>query len=280
MWTLTGFADEISPDVDEQIALLKTLGIRHIEFRSAWGTKVLDLTDEQLETAKQKLDAAGIALSSVGSDLGKIAITDPFEPHLARVRHGVDVAKFFDARYLRVFSFFMPDGEDPTSYRDDVLARTRAMVQIAEAGGITLLHKNEKDIFGDLPRRVADLVTTIGSPKYRAICDPANYVQCGVKPFDEAYPIVRELTDYVHCKDALAPTGASDLGKVVPSGEGDGQFRELLAALQETGFDGFFSIEPHLGDFDAFGGLCGPDLWTTAHTAITGLFGHLGVQWQ
>lgn len=46
-----------------------------------------------------------------------------------------------------------------------------------------------------------------------------------------------------------------------PSGEGDGQFRELLAALQETGFDGFFSIEPHLGDFDAFGGLCGPDLW-------------------
>lgn len=144
MWTLTGFADEISPDVDEQIALLKTLGIRHIEFRSAWGTKVLDLTDAQLETAKQKLDAAGIALSSVGSDLGKIAITDPFEPHLARVRHGVDVAKFFDARYLRVFSFFMPDGEDPTSYRDDVLARTRAMVQIAEAGGITLLHENEK----------------------------------------------------------------------------------------------------------------------------------------
>ncbi len=161
-----------------------------------------------------------------------------------------------------------------------MLARTRAMVQIAEAGGITLLHENEKDIFGDLPRRVADLVTTIGSPNYRAIFDPANYVQCGVKPFDEAYPIVRELTDYVHCKDALAPTGASDLGKVVPSGEGDGQFRELLAALQETGFDGFFSIEPHLGDFDAFGGLCGPDLWTTAHTAITGLFGHLGVQWQ
>lgn len=280
MWTLTGFADEISPDIDEQIALLKILGIRCIEFRSAWGTKVLDLTDAQLETAKQKLDAASIALSSVGSDLGKIAITDPFEPHLARVRRGVDVAKFFDARYLRVFSFFMPDGEDPTSYRDDVLARTRAMVQIAEAGGITLLHENEKDIFGDLPRRVADLVTTIGSPYYRAIFDPANYVQCGLKPFDEAYPIVRELTDYIHCKDALAPTGASDLGKVVPSGEGDGQFRELLAALQETGFDGFFSIEPHLGDFDAFGGLCGPDLWTTAHTAITGLFDDLGVQWQ
>ena len=62
MWTLTGFADEISRDLDEQIALLTKLGIKHVEFRSAWGTKVLDLTPEQLDEAKAKLDAAGIAV--------------------------------------------------------------------------------------------------------------------------------------------------------------------------------------------------------------------------
>ena len=280
MWKLSGFADEISNDLDEQIALFDTLGIRHVEFRSAWGTKVLDLTDEQLETAKQKLDAAGIRLSSVGSDLGKIQITDPFDAHLDRARHGVEVAKFFDSPYIRMFSFFMPEGADPTPYRDEVMARTRAMVELAEAGGITLLHENEKDIFGDIPERVIDLITTIDSPNYRAIFDPANYVQCGVKPFDEAYPKVRELTDYVHCKDALAPAGPDDLGKVVPSGEGDGQFRELFAALRQSGYQGFFSIEPHLGDFDAFGGLCGPDLWTDAVNAVTKLFAELGVEWE
>lgn len=279
MWTLTGFADEISRDLDEQIDLLTTLGIRHVEFRSAWGTKVLDLTDDQLQVAKQKLDAAGISLSSVGSDLGKIMITDPFEAHLERARHGVEVAKFFGSPNIRMFSFFIPEGEDPTPYREEVLARLRAMVALAEAGGVTLLHENEKDIFGDVPERVADLVTTIGSPRFRAIFDPANYVQCGVRPFDQAYPVVRPYTDYIHCKDALRPTGPEDLGKVVPSGEGDGQFRELLAALAESGYDGFFSLEPHLGDFDAFGGLCGPDLWTTAHDALTGLFRELGVEW-
>ena len=84
MWTLTGFADEISQDLTEQIALLNELGVRHIEFRSAWNTKVLDLTDEQLERAKAMLDEAGITLSSVGSDLGKMQITDPFEAHLER----------------------------------------------------------------------------------------------------------------------------------------------------------------------------------------------------
>lgn len=278
MWTVSGFADEISKDLDEQIALLTELGISSIEFRSAWGTKVLDLDEEQLRTAKSKLDAAGITLSSVGSDLGKIQVTDPFEEHLERARHGVEVAQFFGAPYIRMFSFFIPEGDDPDSHRDEVMRRTRAMVDLAEAAGVTLLHENEKDIYGDIPRRVVDLMETIDSPHYRAILDPANYVQCGIKPYDEAYDAVREHTAYVHCKDAKFPTGG-DLGEVVPSGEGDGQFRELFAALKDSGFDGFFSIEPHLGDFDAFGGLCGPELWTTAYTALVNVFRDVDAQW-
>lgn len=279
MWTLSGFADEISKDLGEQIALLTKLGIKHVEFRSAWGTKVLDLTQEQLEQAKSMLDAAGISLSSVGSDLGKIQITDPFEDHLRRAAHGVEVAKFFGAPYIRMFSFFIPEGEDPTPYRDEVMSRSRAMVELAAAGGVTLLHENEKDIYGDTPERVVDLMTTIDSPNYRAIFDPANYVQCGVRPADEAYPLVRPYTDYIHCKDASASIVVDGLNKVLPSGEGDGQFPELIAALKADGFDGFFSIEPHLGDFDAFGGLCGPELWTTAYTALTDLFREQGIGW-
>ena len=281
MWTLTGFADEISRDLDEQIALLTKLGIKHVEFRSAWGTKVLDLTPEQLDEAKAKLDAAGIRLSSVGSDIGKIVITDPFEEHLKRSAHAVEVAKFFGCGYIRMFSFFVPEGEDPEQYRDEVMDRTRAFVRLAEAGGVTMLHENEKDIYGDTPERVVELVTAMDSPNYRAIFDPANYVQCGVKPFDEAYPQVREYTDYIHVKDASGTEmDANGHNKVLPAGEGDGQVRELVAALAADGYDGFFSIEPHLGDFDAFGGLCGPDLWTTAYDAITGIFREQGISWR
>lgn len=279
MWTITGFADEIAKDLDEQIALLNTLGIKHVEFRSAWGTKVLDLSPEQLATAKGKLDAAGITLSAVGSDLGKIQITDPFDEHLERARHGVEVAKFFGAKYIRMFSFFIPESEDADQYRDEVLRRTRAMVELAEAGGVTLLHENEKDIYGDIPRRVVDLITSIGSAHYRAIFDPANYVQCGVQPATEAYPLVKDFTDYIHVKDALTPKSADDLGEVVPAGEGDGQFVELFKALQADGYDGFVSLEPHLGDFDAFGGLCGPDLWTKAHDALLTVLRAADVEW-
>ncbi|WP_040159091.1 sugar phosphate isomerase/epimerase family protein [Nigerium massiliense] len=280
MWTLAGFADEISHDLSEQLALLDKLNIHYVEFRSAWQTKVLDLTPDQLAEAKRLLADAGVKVSSVGSDLGKIQITDEFDAHLERARHGVEVAKELGAPYIRMFSFFMPEGEDPDQYRDEVLRRTRAMVELAEAGGVTLLHENEKDIYGDIPRRVVDLVTSIDSPHYRAIFDPANYVQCHVKPLDEAYPMVREYTDYIHCKDAVAGSMKNGVEEVVPVGQGDGQVREVVAALKESGYDGFFSIEPHLGQFDAFGGLCGPDLWTTAYEALTGIFKEQGIQWQ
>ena len=281
MWKLTGFADEIAHDLDEQIGLLTKLGIKHVEFRSAWGTKVLDLTQEQLEEAKAKLDAAGITLSSVGSDIGKIQITDPFEDHLKRAAHAVEVAKFFGSPYIRMFSFFIPEGEDPTQYRDEVMDRTRAFVRLAEAGGVTMLHENEKDIYGDTPERVVELVTTMDSPNYRAIFDPANYVQCGFKPVDEAYPVVKEYTDYFHIKDASATeVDAEGLNKVLPAGEGDGQVRELVAALKRDGYEGFFSIEPHLGQFDAFGGLAGVELWTKAYDAFTGIVEEQGIEWE
>lgn len=279
MWTITGFADEISKDLDEQIELLNKLNIKFVEFRSAWGTKVLDLNQEQLQTAKAKLDQAGIRVSSVGSDLGKIFINEPFEAHLERTRHGVEVANFFGAKYIRMFSFFIPEGQDPDNFRDEVMNRTKEMVRLAEAGGVTLLHENEKDVYGDIPFRVLDLMTTIDSPNYRAIIDPANFVQCGYEPASAAWPILKDYIAYIHCKDALAPSSADDLGEVVPSGEGHGQFPELIQELKKHDYEGFLSIEPHLGDFDAFGGLCGPELWTTAHTALIKLLRNAQVQY-
>lgn len=281
MWTMTGFADEIALDLADQLSLLNDLQIRHLEFRSAWGTKILDFSPEQLADARAQLDAAGVGVSSIGSDLGKISITDDFAPHLERTRHAIDVAHHFGAPYIRIFSFFIPEGDDPAQYRDEVLLRSRAMTDVAAAGGVTLLHENEKDIYGDTPERVKDLFASIDSPFYRGIFDPANYVQCGVRPLDEAYPIVRPWIDYLHIKDALADVVDDEgLNKVVPAGEGDGQVRELLRAFHDSGFDGFLSLEPHLAEFSAFGAMSGAPLWTKARHALVDLLAAENIEWS
>src|SRR3954470_24601566 len=83
MYTLSAFADEISPDPNEQIDLLSRCGVRHVELRSIHKTNVLDLTDLQIQELASLLTKHGFRLSAIGSPVGKVKIDAPFEPHLA-----------------------------------------------------------------------------------------------------------------------------------------------------------------------------------------------------
>lgn len=274
MWTLTGFADEISPDVDEQIAALARESMRWLELRGAWGKNVLDLSAEEVAAIKARLDRSGIGVSAIGSPIGKIPVSDPFPPHLVRLQRAIEIAHQLDATFVRVFSFFIPDGEDPAPYADEVLARMAEMARVAAAADVTLLHENEKHIFGDTPARCRQLLEAVDSPALRAAWDPANFVQCGVRPFSEGYAALRPYIAYVHVKDALSASG-----KVVVAGAGNGEWRETIAALRASGFDGFFSLEPHLLKAEAFAGFSGPALWHTAAAAFTALLREQQIDW-
>ena len=275
MWTLSGFADEISPDLDEQVALVTRLGLRYVELRSAWDVNVLDLDGDQLCRVKTTLDGAGLGVSSIGSPIGKIAITDDNAPHLERMRHAADVAKLFGAPYIRMFSYFMPAGADPDGYRDEVISRIADLAAIAEDAGVTLIHENEKEIFGDIPRRCLDIVEAVNSPALALTWDNANFVQCGVRPFAEAYPLLAQHVAYLQVKDALAADGT-----VVPAGEGDGEFRQTMRAFAAAGFDGFVSLEPHLGYGHSLGGFSGPENWTRAFRAFTAILDEEGIAYS
>ena len=272
MWTLSGFADEIDPDLQVQCETLNGLGIGYLEFRSAWGTNVLDLDDERLEAARRILAAHDLAVSSVGSPIGKIAITADFEPHLVRFERALHVARVLGAPYIRLFSFFMPKGQEPARYRDEVLARMAALASAAKGHDVVLLHENEKNIYGDNPQRCQDIVESVGSLQLRLLWDPANFVQCGGRPFTDGYAGLRPYLDYLHIKDAVMDTGG-----VVPAGEGDGELSATLAALAADGFDGFFSMEPHLGQAATMGGFSGADLFTAATRAFTQMLDAQGV---
>ncbi len=274
MWTLTGFADEIDPELGLQLETLVSLGIRHLELRAVWETNVVRLTRQQLLAARGQLGQAGVRVSSIGSPIGKVALDAPFEPHLEEFRRALDAAAFFDAPYVRMFSFFIPKGDDPDRHRGPVLERLGRLVRLAEEHGRTLLHENEKHIYGDVPQRCLDLLRAFESPRLRAAWDPANFVQCGVTPFADGYAALRPYIAYVHVKDALRAGG-----QVVPAGAGDGQWPETLDALQADGFDGFFSMEPHLRHAGAFAGFSGPDRFREATGAFQALLRERNLSW-
>lgn len=241
---ISGFADEIDKDIDKQIALLKKLGISYVEFRSGDGKGVADYTEEEAKALKERLDANGIAISAVGSPIGKISITDPFEPHLETLRHVIKLAKIWETNYIRMFSFFIPEGESADTYRDEVKRRMEAMVVCAKEEGVILLHENEKDIYGDVAVRCLDLMKAFYGDHFKCTFDFANFVQCRQDTM-EAYEMLKPYIEYVHIKDAKW-----DTGEVVPAGQGDGNVKEILTLLDESGYKGYLSLEPHLAEFD------------------------------
>jgi len=272
---LSGFADEISPELDDQLATLAAESISHLELRSVWSTNVADLGSGQLASFRRALDDAGVAVSAIGSPIGKIDIEAPLGPELERMRRVADIAIELGTQIVRVFSFFMPSGEPPERHRSQVIDRMCALTQVAEDRGLVLAHENEKEIYGDRPERCADLITAVGSPAFQATFDAANFVQCGVRPHTEGYGLLRPYLVYLQVKDALAATG-----EVVPAGQGDGQVRETLSALRDSGFEGYVSLEPHLGQTGRYGGFSGPDGFRRAAEALKTLLDELSISWQ
>ena len=243
------FADEIDSSVEKQMALMEELGIGWMEFRSGDGKGVADYTEAEAEALMRRLKGKKIGVSAVGSPIGKISIMDDFEPHLESLAHIAELAKIWNTPYIRCFSFFIPEGEKPEKFRDEVFRRMDRMVELAARKNLVLLHKNEKEIYGDLAPRCLELMEEFGGENLKATFDFANFVQCGQDTL-EAWDMLKSHIAYVHVKDALF-----DGGRVVPVGQGDGNVKEVLTRLDQEGFQGFLSLEPHLADFAGLSGL-------------------------
>jgi sugar phosphate isomerase/epimerase len=272
---LSGFADEISADPAEQLATLAAESIRYLELRSAWSVNVADFTAGQVGAFRDALDRAGVRVSAIGSPIGKIPLEAPLGPELDRLRRIADIAAELGTSIVRVFSFFLPPGEPPGRHRQRVIDQMAALAAIAAERGLVLAHENEKEIYGDTAERCHDLITAVDSPALRATFDAANFVQCGVRPFSEAYHLLRPYLVYLQVKDAVAATGDN-----VPAGHGDGQIRPTLAALRDSGFEGFVSIEPHLAQAGRYGGYSGPEGFTQAAQALKSILNDLAIPYH
>ena len=264
-FTLTGFADEIDSDLETQLSVLESLDIEHIEVRSVGAQNVLDLDDDEIESVKAELDSRGFTVSSIGSPIGKVDVTDPFEPHLERFERAMDVAERFETKYIRLFSYYIPEGEDPADYRDEVLHRMRRKAELVEERGLVLLNENEKDLYGDTPGRMRDIHLAVDSPNLRMVFDPANYLELGIRPYPDALLQVVEFVEYLHVKDAKLGVR----GEMRPAGEGDGRIPETLEALAARGFEGYLSLEPHLQVAGEAGGFSDEEGFRTATRALT-----------
>ncbi|MCL5674439.1 MAG: sugar phosphate isomerase/epimerase [Candidatus Omnitrophica bacterium] len=270
MYILSGFGDEISTELNEQIDVMKGLGVGYIELRGVWGKNVLDLTEDEIKKIKNILLKNGMKISAIGSPIGKIKITDNFSPHFEKFQYAVELAKFFGTAYVRIFSYYPPENEKIEKYRDEVMERMEKKVQYAEKEKVILCHENESAIYGENPENCLDMLKSINSPNLRAVFDPANFIVHGIKPYTRAYPLLKEWIEYFHIKDALPMEKTAHKIVCVPAGKGEGQVSEILKDFYKTtkNKDVFLSLEPHLSTAGQFGGWTGSDKFSTSVHAL------------
>ncbi len=237
----SAFSDEYSDDFVTQCKGMKSLGIDYIEIRHADGKSISEMKDPDLKEIKSKLDCYGLKISSIGSPLGKIKISDDFDSHLDLTKKICETALYLGTKNIRMFSFYPSPNTDINSQRDDVLSRLEKMLDVASKYDVYLCHENESDIYGETGENCLDILSYFNG-RLKCVFDFGNLA------FEEhdaykAYNMLKDRIEYFHIKDG-------DKGVFLPSGYGKGHMKEILSDYKKNMTkDTFLTIEPHLFSF-------------------------------
>ncbi|MBM4437397.1 MAG: sugar phosphate isomerase/epimerase [Actinobacteria bacterium] len=272
IWNISGFGDEIADEAVTQLAVLQRLGVQALEprrIRLPGGTlkNIVDLSDDDLRALDELLQDHGMRCSQIGSPVGKAPLDADFDDQLRQLDGAIRAARALGTRYVRVFSFLPPGEAAMPAARTTALARFQGLAEHAarKEPAVVLTLENEHDLFGARPSECLAFLQVAEADNVAMCFDPGNFVRAGVRPFDEAWPILGPATQMLHIKDYRASDGAW-----VPAGEGQGQLHEILQAADPARVT-FLSIEPHLATSAWGAGRPRDALWREAHAALRAL---------
>jgi len=275
MAKLSAFADEVTEDFRGQVEYLAQEKVGYIEPRFINKKNIMDLNQGELKEARQMIQDHGLKVSAIGSPIGKVKLDEPFELHLDKFKHAVELAQFFETPFIRMFSYYAPEGKNIDDYRDQVMERMAAKIDVLQDADVTMVHENEAHIYGHSAENCADLIKTVGSPKLALAYDPANFVwgEKLTNNVETCWPVMKPYVVHIHIKDWKL--GSADIGSI--PGQGDGQIKELLAELAALNYGGCMTMEPHLKTGGQFGGSTGPELFSKAIAAVRELAAEVGL---
>ncbi len=246
---LSAFADEYDSSLCNQLEALRQFDIDYLELRFADGKNVADMSYAQVTEVQSKLREYAIKVSAIGSPLGKICIDGDLHAHMELTRRVCETAARLESKYVRMFSFYLPDGQTRASCHGAVVDALGQMLDIADEFGVIMCHENEANIYGESPAQCKQLLDCFAG-RLRAVFDMGNFVLGGYAPYPEAYAMLAPYVEYFHIKDALYR------GAIVPAGLGEAQIGQILAKhCKNTQNDFFITLEPHLETFSGLNAL-------------------------
>jgi sugar phosphate isomerase/epimerase len=255
---LTGFADEAADGLAGQIRATKALGWEYIESRAIGGKNIHDITDEQFEAVYRELSEAWVKVNCFGSTIANWGkpVSEPFEESLLAVDRAVKRMNRLGARLVRIMSYaVLRDAEGralPDQQEKERFRRLREITKRFTGAGIIPVHENCMNYGGMSAGHTLKMVENV--PGLKLVFDTGNppLTPDFSKPFPypmqsswEFYRAVKAHIAYVHIKDGRWVPETKEEHYTFP-GEGDGQVVKIVEDLLRGGYDGGFSMEPHM----------------------------------
>ena len=251
--------DEVSPDLEQALQFVVNHSLPYCELRTLWQKNLMTLTQGELHRARQLIRRYGVRVAAIDSPLFKYDLPEmpaPLPPQKRDLfaadytdkdtddllHRCFNVARFFGTSRIRIFSYFRV--AQPEKAYPLVRERLAKAAGLAARQGMVLMVENEPVCNIGTGKELGRLVRDINSPHLRGNWDPANGAALGEIPYPDGYREVRGLFAHMHVKDLRKDPRT---GEVTWARVGDGMmdYRGLLKALREDGYDGVISLETH-----------------------------------
>jgi sugar phosphate isomerase/epimerase len=252
---LTGFADEAAARIDGQIKATKELGWKYIESRRAGSANIHDIPEDEFDAVCEKLDEAGVQINCFGSAIANWGkqISEPCDSSLAEAKRAIPRMKRLGCKLIRIMSFaVLKDRAPDDQMEEERFKRVRALHKMFADEGLTVVHENCMNYGGMGWSYTLRLIEKV--PGLKLVFDTGNPVfsedRSKSKPYPmqsawEFYTHVKPHVIYVHIKDGVWDVAAKKVTYTWP-GEGQGDVRRIVKDLLDGGYEGGFSMEPHL----------------------------------
>ncbi len=261
----TGFTDEAGKDIDTQIKATLELGWKNIELRAAGKGNLATISDAEFDSMQEKLGKAGVSINCFGSGIANWSKSprseEDFEAGIKELRDAIPRMRKLGTKIVRGMSFKILDDErfDSPELEKIIFKKVSTLVKICEDAGIIYGHENCMNYGGQSHVHTLRLLENVSSDNFKLIFDTGNPVftfrRIGSEPYAlqnsyEFYHNVREYIYYVHIKDGVAVKMKENYERpdtrFTFAGEGSGFVKQIVTELLRNGYDGGFSIEPHV----------------------------------
>ncbi|MBP8131804.1 MAG: sugar phosphate isomerase/epimerase [Candidatus Hydrogenedentes bacterium] len=242
----SGISDEAGQSIGAQVKAHRELGWSHMELRCVDGVNFTQVPDAVFALVCETLAEAGMQVSCFSSAIANWArpiTTDP-QVDIDDLARAIPRMHKLGTPFIRVMSY-PNDKNHPLperEWRNESIRRMKTLAKMAEDGGVILAHENCSGWGGLSAENSNILLGEVGSPALKVVFDTGNPVTYEQDSW-EYYRAVFDSIVYVHIKDAKRINGEDHY---TYCGEGDGYVREIVTDLLQSGYDGGFSIEPHL----------------------------------